>query len=331
MKAVQVHQFGNSDVLALEEIAPPRPQAGEVLIELRGAGVNRADILLRSGNYHAAPPFPFVPGFEGSGIVTDAGPGVTGIAAGDRVLATAGRPGFYAEYVAAPAAKVVRIPEAVSAVDAAALPTAWVTAWYCLTELARLKRGETILVRGAASGVGDAAVQLARHLGATVIAAAGSDEKVAWARANGASEGINYERQDVAAEVARITGQQGVAVVLDLVGGKDFAQSLKSAGHFGRVVALANVSLEGGMVNTRDFYPRNVTIYGFQLGNLVARGGYDLRPHLEQLLELVRDRNVQVHVDRTFPLSEASAAHRYLEDRRNRGKVILVPSSAPSP
>jgi NADPH2:quinone reductase len=328
MKAVQIHQFGNPDVLKVGEIPPPRPQPGEVLIEVQGAGVNRADILLRTGNYHAAPPFPFVPGFEGSGIVRETGPGVTGIAAGDRVLATAGRPGFYAEYVAVPVGKLVPIPEGVSAADAAALPTAWVTAWYGLSELARLKAGETVLVRGAASGVGDAAVQLARHLGATVIAAAGSDEKVAWARANGASEGINYERQDVAAEVARITGQQGVAVVLDLVGGKDWAQSLKSAGHFGRVVALANVTLEPGMVNTRDFYPRNVTIYGFQLGNRIARGGYDSRPHLKELLELVRDRKVQVHVDKTFSLSEAPAAHRYLEDRRNRGKVVLVPSGA---
>ncbi len=328
MKAVQVHEFGGADVLSLEEMPSPRPEAGEALIEVRGAAINRADILLRSGHYHVSPPFPFVPGFEGSGIVREAGPGVTGLAAGDRVLATAGRPGFYAEYVVAPAAKVVRIPQGVSWVEAAALPTAWLTAWYCLTELARLEPGEIILVRGAASGVGDAAVQLARHLGATVIAAAGSDEKVAWCLSNGARNGINYEKQDLAAEVARITEQQGVPVVLDLVGGKDFAQSLKAAGHFGRVVALANVSLEGGLVNTRDFYPRNVTIYGFQLGNRIARGGYDPRTHLEQLLGLVRDREVQVHVDRTFPLGEAPAAHQYLEERRNRGKLVLVPSGA---
>ncbi len=280
MKAIQVSRFGSADVLRPADMPTPQLETGEVLIELRGVGVNRADILLRSGNYHASPPFPFVPGFEGSGIVREADPKAEGFKPGDRVLAMAGRPGFYAEYVAAPAAKVFRIPDRLGWVEAAALPTAWLTAWYCLSELARLRAGETILVRGAASGVGDAAVQLAKHLGARVIAAAGSDDKAGWARTQGADWAINYERQDVVEQVGLITDGRGVEVVLDAVGGKDFVNSLKAVGHFGRVVAMANVTLEPSLVNTRDFYPKNARIYGFQLGNLIARGGYDPREHL---------------------------------------------------
>jgi len=326
MKAIQVSGFGSADVLRLREVPVPQPEAGEVLIELHGVGVNRADILLRSGSYHAAPPFPFVPGFEGSGIVREADPKAEGFKPGDRVLAMAGRPGFYAEYVAAPAAKVFHIPEGFGWVEAAALPTAWLTAWYCLSELARLRTGETILIRGAASGVGDAALQLARTLGARVIAAVGSDEKADWARAQGADWAINYERQDVVEQVGKVTDGKGVEVVLDAVGGKDFVNSVKVAGHFGRVVAMANVTLEPSLVNTRDFYPKNARIYGFQLGNLIARGGYDPRDHLEHLMRLVTDGKVHVHIDRTFPLAEAAAAHRYLEARQNRGKVALVPA-----
>lgn len=326
MKVIQVSRFGSAEVLHLADMPAPQLEAGEVLIELRSVGVNRADILLRSGNYHASPPFPFVPGFEGSGIVREADPKAGGFQPGDRVLAMAGRPGFYAEYVAAPAAKVFRIPDRLGWGEAAALPTAWLTAWYCLSELARLRAGETILVRGAASGVGDAAVQLATYLGARVIAAAGSDDKAGWARTQGAEWALNYERQDVVEQVGLITDGRGVEVVLDAVGGKDFVNSLKAVGHFGRVVAMANVTLEPSVVNTRDFYPKNARIYGFQLGNLIARGGYNPGEHLGYLMRLVADGKVQVHVDRTFPLAEAAAAHRYLEARQNRGKVTLIPA-----
>jgi len=233
---------------------------------------------------------------------------------------------MYAEYIAAPANCVIRIPAGVDWAAAASLPTAWLSAWYCMRHLARLQAGETILIHAAASGVGDAAVQIAKHLGARVIATAGSDEKVAWARANGADWGINYERQDVVAETKTITEDKGVEVVLDAVGGRAFSASLKAIGYTGRVVALANVTLEDSVISTRDFYPKNVTIYGFQISNLMKRGGYDPRPDLEELMRRVAAGRLQVHVDRVFSLAEAGEAHRYLEQRRNRGKVILTPS-----
>ena len=177
MNAVQIEEFGGPEVLRTVEIPTPEAGEDEILIELRASGVNRADILTRSGSYHAAGQLPIVPGFEGSGIVREPGPAATSISSGDRVLAFGGRPGFYAEYVAVPTRRIVKIPDALDWDSAAALPVAPLSAWYCLQRLARLRSGEKVLIWAAASGVGDAAVQIAKHLGATVIATAGSDEK----------------------------------------------------------------------------------------------------------------------------------------------------------
>jgi NADPH:quinone reductase len=218
MKAVRIEHFGGPEVLRTGDIPTPEPAEDEVLIELRASGVNRADVLTRGGGYHAAGQPPIVPGFEGSGVVREAGPAVTGISVGDR-FSPLGRPGFYAEYVVVPQGPVVSIPKALDRDSAAALPVAPLSAWYCLRHLAQLRSGEKALVRAAASGVGDAAVQIAKHLGATVIATAGSDEKVAWALENGADEGIDHAREDVLERTRDIAGEGGVEVVLDTVGG----------------------------------------------------------------------------------------------------------------
>ncbi len=325
MKAVRIEQFGSPEVLQLIEVPRPEPAEDEVLVELRASSVNRADLLTRAGNYHRAGRPPLVPGFEGSGVVREMGSEVEGFGPEDRVFASGGRPGFYAEYVAVPASHLVHVPEELDWASAAALPTAPFSAWYCLRHLAQLRHGETVLVYAAASGVGDAATQIAKHLGATVIAVAGSDEKVAWALENGADKGINHSRQDVLAEAMSITGDEGVEVVLDAVGGSAFAEALKVVGHGGRVVTLANVALEGSHVDTRDFYPKNATIYGFQVINLIERMGYDPRGDLEKLAGLVVEGKLKIHVDRVFPLAEVAGAHHYLEERRNKGKVILTP------
>jgi NADPH:quinone reductase len=219
MKAVRIEHFGGPEVLRTGDIPTPEPAEDEVLIELRASGVNRADVLTRGGGYHAAGQPPIVPGFEGSGVVREAGSAATGVSVGDRILAFGGRPGFYAEYVAVPQGHVVLIPEALDWDSAVALPVAPLSAWYCLRHLAQLRSGEKALVRAAASGVGDAAVQIAKHLGATVIATAGSDEKVAWALENGADEGIDHAREDVLERTRDIAGEGGVEVVLDIVGG----------------------------------------------------------------------------------------------------------------
>src|SRR5215207_7698166 len=323
MRAVQIERFGAPEVLEVAEVSSPEPQGDEVLVEVEAAGVNRADLLTRAGLYHRAGHPPLVPGFEGSGVVREVGDSAERFAPGDKVFAFGGRPGFYAERVAVSERRVVGVPEGLDLAHATALPTAPLSAWYCLKYLARLGAGETVLVYAAASSVGDAAVQIAKLVGAEVIAVAGSDEKVAWALQNGADHGVNYAERDVLSEIGAFVGGGGVHVVLDAVGGFRFAESLKAVGHGGRVVALANVALEPSTVDTRDFYPKNATIHGFQLTNLVERLGYDPRGDLEELARLAARGELKVHVDIIFPLAKAAEAHRHMEGRRNRGKVIL--------
>lgn len=186
-----------------------------------------------------------------------------------------------------------------------------------------------VLVWAAASGVGDAATQIARLAGATVIAMAGGDDKVAWALGNGAHHGIDHTRRDVSAEVLDVTGGAGADVVLDTVGGATFARSLPLAARAGRVVALANVALEPNTIDTRDFYPRNITIHGFQITDLIDHG-YDPRDDLRRLADLVTDGALSVHVDATLPFESAAQAHQRLEQRRTRGKIVLVPTQPPT-
>ena len=218
------------------------------------------------------------------------------------------------------------MPDDLDFISAAALPTAPLSAWYCLKHLARLGAGEKVLVYAAASGVGDAAVQIAKLTGAEVVAVAGSEEKVAWALQNGADHGVNYAERDVLSEIDGIFGEGGVDVVLDAVGGIRFVEALKAVGHGGRVVALANVALEPSPVDTRDFYPKNVTIHGFQLTNLVERLGYDPREDCKELARLAARGELKPQMGRTYGLSEVRQAHEDLQGRRTSGKVLLDPA-----
>jgi NADPH2:quinone reductase len=326
VKAIQIAAFGGPEQLRAVDLPDPEPDEGDVLIRLEAVGVNRQDLLIRSGGYHRAGHPPLVLGAEGAGRVTAVGPAVTGLSAGDRVIAMnpGVRPGFYAELIAAPAARVVQVPDGVDLSQAAALPTAWLSAWYCLRRLADVQAGERILILAAASGVGSAAVQIARDTGADVVAAAGGQDKVNWARSQGAAHGIDSTTEDVADQVLKLTDGQGVDVVLDTVGGAAFPAALKSVGHGGRVVTLANVALAPSTIDTRDFYPKNAQILGFQLTNLIEHLGYDPRPDLSELLDALAQRRFTVPIDRTFDLGQAAEAHRYVEDRRNRGKVLLT-------
>jgi NADPH2:quinone reductase len=288
------------------------------------AGVNRADLLFRSGRYHSGPALPAVPGSEGAGTVAAVGPGVVDFVVGDRVVGwgALGAPGFYRELAVVDAGRALPIPPTVGLSAAASLPVAWLSAWYTLRSLARVRAGETVLIHAAASGVGSAAVQIVKDAGASVIAVVGSADKQAWVRKLGADHTVDRHDGDVLAQVDRLTGGRGVEVALDLVGGDAFAASLKAAGHGGRVVAMANVALAPSTVDTRDFYPKNVRIYGFQLTNLM-RQGWDPRQDLRELLVAVGDGRFTVPIDSTFPLDQAAQAHQRLESGDTRGKVVL--------
>jgi NADPH:quinone reductase len=327
MQAVVVRDFGGPEQLLLEEWPDPRPGPDEVVVSVAAVGVNRADLLARSGRYHRAGKPPLVLGLEGAGTITAVGERVTDIAVGATVVASGAinEPGFYAERVVVPAKQVVAIPHGVELTAAAALPTAWLSAWYCLRRLADVQPGEWVVVHAAASGVGSAAVQIAVDAGAHVIATAGSREKTMWARELGAGHAFDTSvdsSQHIIEGVVRVSGQ-GADVVLDTVGGQTFADSLHMLAHGGRLVAMANVALDTSTIDTRDFYPKNARILGFQITALMEHG-YDSRPDLAQLLAAVACDRFIVPIDATFPLWRAAEAHRYLERRANRGKVLLT-------
>jgi NADPH2:quinone reductase len=328
MRAIVIREFGGPETLAVVELPDPVPGPGEVLIEVAAAGVNRVDVLVRTGRYHRAGQPPLRLGVEGAGIVRAVGDRDGEIAVGQRVVAmgATNEPGFYAELAVVPAVQVIPVPDGVDLQSAAALPTAWLSAWYCLRRLADLQPGEWVLVHAAASGVGSAAVQIALDAGATVVATAGSAEKCDWVRGLGAQHVLDSSKfagQLLVDEVLQRTGGRGIEVALDLVGGQSFADSLRAIGFAGRVVAMANVALAPSTVDTRDFYPKNARIFGFQITNLMDHG-YDPRPDLVELLDGIAAGRFAVPIDVTFPLSRAADAHRYLEQRANKGKVLLL-------
>jgi NADPH:quinone reductase len=325
MHAVQVREFGPADRLAWVEVSDPTPGPGEIVVQVAAAGVNRADLLFRSGRYHSGPALPAVPGSEGAGTVVAVGAGVEDLAVGDRVVAWGplGGPGFYRELAVVSARRALPVPAGVSLSAAAALPVAWLSAWYCLHHLAAVRAGDSVLIYAAASGVGSAAVQIAKDAGASVIAVVGSAGKQAWVRDLGADHALDRHEHDVVRETDRVTEGRGATVVLDLVGGDSFAESLKAVGRAGRVVAMANVALAPSTIDTRDFYPKNVSIHGFQITDLMQHG-WDPRPDLRELLAGVAAGRFSVPIDATFSLEQAGLAHQHLESRDTRGKVILT-------
>jgi NADPH:quinone reductase len=225
-----------------------------------------------------------------------------------------------------PATHVVPVPDGVDDASAASLPTAWLSAWYCLHHLGQVQAGQTVLVHAAASGVGSAAVQIAGAAGATVVATARTPAKTEWVRELGADAVIDTAEGDRAATLAAIhdvTAGRGADIVLDTVGGDTFADSLKAAAYAARVVALANVALAPSTIDTRDFYPKNVQILGFQITALMEHG-YDPHTDLETLLEGVAAGRFTVPIAATFDLADAAKAHEKLENRATRGKVVLT-------
>ncbi|MFC9842381.1 zinc-binding alcohol dehydrogenase family protein [Streptomyces sp. NPDC060223] len=328
MRAVRIDEFGGPEVLVPVEVPHPVAGPGQVLVRVVAAGVNRVDALVRAGVYHRAGRPPLIPGVEAAGTVAAVGEGVTGVSVGQRVMALDGvnAPGFYAELAVVPAEQVTVLPDGVGLTEAATLPVAWLSAWYSLRRLARVTKDDTVVVKAAASGVGSAAVQIAAEAGARVIAIAGSPQKAAWAAEFGADSFIDTSAHPEDAEVEevlRLTDGRGADVVLDTVGGRAFGRSLREIAHGGRVVALANVALEPSTVDTRDFYPKNASILGFQLTNLQIHG-YDPRADLRELAERVAAGTYRVPVEAVFPLEQARAAHERLEQRDNRGKIVIA-------
>jgi len=323
MRYIAAREPGPPSVLALAEGPRPEPKAGEVLIEVAAAGVNRPDCLQRSGAYPPPPDASPIIGLEVAGTVVALGEGAQAVALGDRVCAlTPG--GGYAEYCATPAGWCLPIPKGLSLIAAASLPETFFTVWNNLIERGRLRRGETVLIHGGTSGIGLTAIQLAKHHGATVVATAGSDEKTAFCRKVGADHAINYRTHDFVDEVARITGKRGVDVVLDMVGGDYIEKNLRSLALEGRLVIIAFLHGSKVELDWRHIMLRRLTVTGSTLRASPAARKVELAQALRHNVWPLLDRGqVKTVVHRVFPLAEAAAAHALMESGAHIGKLVL--------
>lgn len=304
MKAVVLRELGGPEKLEPADLPEPQPEKGQALLRVRAAAVNFLDVLVRLGRYPQAPELPTVLGHEVAGEVD-----------GRRVMALP-QGGGYAEWVAADEAWLVPLPDGASFVEGASFLMAFLTAWIPLTRQVRVEPGSTVLVHAAAGGVGSAAVQLARHLGARVVATAGSKEKRRFARSLGAEEAWSY---DEFAEHARAD------VVVDTVGGAVFGASLRALRPLGTMIAVGYAAGLWDPLDPALLVGRNVGVQGFYLGRLMSHRPELVREAIEELLELWRQGAVRPVVGAEYPLDEAAEAHRLVEGRGHVGKVVLVP------
>ncbi|MBI2897565.1 MAG: zinc-binding dehydrogenase [Deltaproteobacteria bacterium] len=336
-RAMVVTRSGGPEVMVPKDEPIRDPGAGEVLIEVAFAGVNFADLAARAGVYSAAPRPPMVVGFEVSGRVAAVGPGVTHVAQGDRVIAVI-RFGGYASHVVARADSTRKIPDSMTLEHAAAIPVTYATAWYALVEVARVRAGESVLIHAAAGGVGVAAIQLARHLGLETFGTASTDEKLEFCKKLGLEHGINYSREDFARRVRALTAGRGVHLVIDSVGGPILKKSFESLAVSGMVIIIGAADLYPrslvGFARTAvelarmkrfsafELIETNRCVAGLQL-LLVWDARGSLGTMFDDILALWEKGVVRPVVDQVFPLTAAGEAHRYLADRRTKGKVLL--------
>jgi NADPH:quinone reductase len=336
VKAIVFDQFGPPEVLHLDEVPTPAPGPGEVVIKVHAVSVNRTlDLAVRAGHYAHRPPLPHVLGVNPCGVVTAVGPEVTTRKIGDRLVCDvivgrqpSGAPillgvstwGGYAEYVKVPALATHRMPHGLDFMTAAVAARHGPLAFTQLRDRAKVKAGEWVLVMGAAGGLGSVAVQAAKHLGARVVAAAGSDARVEAARQLGADAGVNYRAQDLTTEVRRITGGAGVNVVLENIGDPElFPKAFATLAFGGR---LATAGGHGGGLVTLDvkhLYLNRITIFG---------DGFHTDENLELSLKLAAEGKLKVLIDQVLPLSDAAQAHRLVEGRSGIGKILLDPMQA---
>ncbi|HWO17898.1 MAG TPA: NADPH:quinone oxidoreductase family protein [Kofleriaceae bacterium] len=324
MRAVRVHELSGPAALRVDEVPEPAPATGQVLIEVRAAGVNFPDVLLSRGLYQFKPAPPFVPGIEAAGTVLAVGAGVTRVAPGDRVAATM-LSGAFAERAVVPEPAVVKLPDAVSFEIGAATVTTYVTTYHALVDRAAIAAGETLLVLGAAGGVGIAAVELGALLGAKVIAAASSAEKLAFCREHGAALGIDYQAEDLKARLKELTSGAGVDVVYDPVGGALAEPALRATAWKGRYLVIGFASGEIPKIPLNLVLLKGCNIVGVFWGSFAMRDPEHNRRHTEQIFAWVAEGKLRPAVDAVLPFAEAADALTRLEERRVKGKLVLRP------
>lgn len=325
MRAVEIVKPGGPEVLVATDRPMPVPGAGEVLIKVSAAGINRPDVFQRKGNYAPPPGTSDLPGLEVAGEIVGGDAAAGGFAVGDKVCALIAG-GGYAQYCVAPVLQCLPIPKGLSELEAAGLPETYFTVWSNVFDRGRLGAGETLLVHGGgASGIGTTAIQLARAMGNTVYATVGSDERAQAVEALGAAKGINYKTQDFVQEVKTLTAGRGVDVILDMVVGDYTARNLQSLADDGRIVIIALLGGARSEIDCNQILRRRLTITGSTLRPRPLAFKADIARALrERVWPLLEQGAIKPIIHATFPMEEAAAAHAMMEAGENIGKIILT-------
>ena len=322
MKAAVYYETGPPEVFRYEEVADPEPGPGEILVEVEAVSIEGGDTLSRLQGDLARTPH--IVGYQAGGTVARCGTGADRFSVGDRVV-TVGLDGSHAEKRVVPQGFAWKVPDGLATVEAACVPIASGTAHDCLFEFGRLQRGETALIHAGAGGVGIAAIQMAKRAGARVLATASSDDRLDRLRELGLDDGINYRTSDFVAEVRRLTDGRGADVIVDSVGGATLQGSLAALAYRGRCITVGDAGRSAAEhLDVSGMRPNNQSLTGYFLGAELFLGtrAYGL---IEQLLAQVAGGDLRVVIDRTFPLSDAAAAHAYIESRQAFGRVVLAP------
>lgn len=336
-RSIFITKLGSPEVLKIREISEPLPKPNEVRVNVRAAGVNFADIMMRLGLYPGAPKLPFAPGYEVSGTIDKLGSEVTARRVGERVIAMT-EFGGYTESVCVRADRAIPMPEKMSFEQGAALPVNYLTAYHMLYYLGHVRKGERVLVHQAAGGVGLAAIELCKIAGAEIFGTA-SASKRDFLMSRGLHHHIDYHAQDYEKEIRRLTHGEGVHIILDPMGGKSLRQGYRILAPLGRLMVFGFSSGVAGkgrnlvhagiqFFQTPKFAPLdlmqyNRAVFGVHLGRLWKAEGV-LAEEMRALLDFFEQGKISPHVGKTFPLSEAAAAHHFIQDRKNVGKVVLL-------
>jgi NADPH:quinone reductase-like Zn-dependent oxidoreductase len=336
MRAIVIEKHGSPEVLRLTEIPDPEPRAGEVRVLVKAAGINFADLFARLGFYPDAPKPPFTPGLEVSGVIEKVGPEVTGLVAGQGVMAMV-RSGGYAEKVCISAGQAARIPSGMTFAQAAALPVNYLTAYHMLYYMANVRRGERVLIHAAAGGVGLASIELCQIAGAEIYGTA-SESKFVFLRRRGVEHLVDYRTQDFEEEVRRLTNGEGVDIVLDAVGGQSFEKSYRLLRPAGRLIVFGFSASMGdsgvsylkaakNYLQMPKFDPmrmlgENRAVMGVHLGRLPL---HIIHQEYEALSKYFEEDRIHPYVGKTFALTQTPEAHQYIHERKNIGKLILLP------
>ena len=323
MRAIWVAELGEPDVLRLRELPIPVPAAGEVRLKVEAVGINFADVLASAGQYLTRTRVPYTPGMEFAGTIDALGEGVTGLEIGQRVASLGGRGGL-AEFALSPAAALIPVPVSFSGAQAAAFPVSYFTAYFGLKTLGRGVPGEWVLVQAAAGALGTASIQLAKQMGMHVVAMASTEAKLQIARGLGADVTLLQDDPERVQKVREAAGGKGVPLVLEVVGGTRFQESLDMAANLGRVIVIGNASREQADMRPVELMKRNLSVTGLWLTSLMqdqelAQGA------AQELAKLLATGNVVPQVGPTYPLADSARAFRDLMGRKTTGKVIIEP------